>query len=113
MIKNIPLPRFIGNDDKLNLPSKQENDILSREQLLAEQHTDPDIQLSKSDLPSEEVIKVGDCFYLKDSILMRKLRPPKASNDEVWRVVHQIVVPAVYRRDIMAIAHETLMAGQF
>lgn len=55
MIKNIPLPRFIGNDDKLNLPSKQENDILSREQLLAEQHTDPDIQLSKIDLPSEEV----------------------------------------------------------
>lgn len=44
---------------------------------------------------------------------MRKWQPPKASNDEVWRVVHQIVVPAVYRRDIMAIAHETLMAGQF
>lgn len=43
MVKNIPLPRFIGNDDKLNLPSKQENDILSREQLLSEQHTDPDI----------------------------------------------------------------------
>lgn len=42
---------------------------------------------------------------------MRKLRPPEASPDEVWRVVYQIVVPAVYRRDIMAIAHETPMTG--
>lgn len=43
IVNNIPLSRFIGNDDNLNLPSKQENDIFSREQLLAEQHTDPDI----------------------------------------------------------------------
>lgn len=42
---------------------------------------------------------------------MRKCRPPEASLDKVWRVVNQIVVPAVYRRDIMAIAHETPMAG--
>lgn len=31
MLKNTPFPRFIGNDDKLNLLSKQEYDILSRE----------------------------------------------------------------------------------
>lgn len=42
---------------------------------------------------------------------MQKWRPPEASPNEVWRVVYQIVVPAVYRRDIMAIAHETPMAG--
>lgn len=112
MVNNTPLPRFIGNDDKLSLPSKQENDILSREQLLAEQHTDPDIiQLSKRALPPEEVIKVGECFYLKDGILMRKWRPPEAYPDEMWHVIHQIVVPAVYRRDIMVIPHETLIAG--
>uniref|UniRef100_A0A8W8JI11 Uncharacterized protein n=1 Tax=Magallana gigas TaxID=29159 RepID=A0A8W8JI11_MAGGI len=112
IVKNTPLLRFIGND-KLNLPSKQENDILSREQLLAEQHTDSDvIQLSKRALPPEEVIKVGECFYLNDGILMRKWRPPEASPDEVWRVVYQIVVPAVNRKDIMAIAHETPMADR-
>lgn len=112
MIKTIPFSRFIGNDDKLNLPSKQEIDIISREKLLAEQHRVPDIiQLSKRALPPEEVIKVGECFYLKDGILMQKWRPPDASPDEVWRVVYQIVVPAVYRRDIMAIAQETPVAG--
>lgn len=41
MVKNKPLLRFIANDDKVNLhvPLKQENEIISREQLLAEQHT--------------------------------------------------------------------------
>lgn len=34
-----------------------------------------------------------------------------ASPDEMWRVVYQRVVPAVYGKDIMAIAHETPMAG--
>lgn len=34
---------------------------------------------------------------------MRKWQPPEASPNEVWRVVYQIVVPAV--------AHETPMAG--
>lgn len=112
MVKDTPLPRFIGNDDKFNLPSEQENDTLSREQLLAEQHTDPDIiQLYKRAVPPEEVSKIGYSFYLKDGILMRKLRPPEASPDEVCRVVYQLVVPTVYRKDIMALAHETHMAG--
>lgn len=63
IVKNTPLPRFIGNDDKLNLSSKQENDILRREQLLAEQQTDPDIfHLSRRALPPEEVIKLRECF---------------------------------------------------
>lgn len=42
---------------------------------------------------------------------MLKWRPPDAFPDELWRVVFQMEVPAVYRRDIMAIAHETPMAG--
>lgn len=42
---------------------------------------------------------------------MQKWRQTEASPGEVWRVVYQIVVPAVYQRDIMAIAHETHMAG--
>lgn len=41
---------------------------------------------------------------------MRKWRPSEASPDEMWRVVYQRVVPAVYGKDIMAIAHETPMS---
>ena len=42
---------------------------------------------------------------------MRKLRSLGASPDEEWRVVHQIVVPGVYRQYILDIAHDTPMSG--
>jgi hypothetical protein len=31
--------------------------------------------------------------------------------EEVWQVVHQIVAPVRYRRDVMCLAHDTPMAG--
>ena len=43
---------------------------------------------------------------------MRKWRPPDTPPDEVWQVIHQIVVPVAYRGDIMNLAHDTPMAGQ-
>ena len=42
---------------------------------------------------------------------MRKWRPRDASQNEEWSLVHQIVVPRVYRRDVLSIAHDTPMAG--
>jgi hypothetical protein len=42
---------------------------------------------------------------------MRKWRPPDAPPDEVWQVVHQIVVPVRYCRVVMSLAHDTPMAG--
>ena len=42
---------------------------------------------------------------------MRKWRPLDATPDEEWRVVHQIVVPVVYRQYILDIAHDTPMSG--
>ena len=42
---------------------------------------------------------------------MRKWRPRDASQNEEWSLVHQIVVPQVYRRDVLSIAHDTPMAG--
>ena len=42
---------------------------------------------------------------------MRKCRPPDAKPDEEWQVEHQIVVPQVYRQEIIKLAHDTPMAG--
>ena len=42
---------------------------------------------------------------------MRKWRPPDAKADEEWQVVHQIVVPQVYRQEIIKLAYDTPMAG--
>ncbi|KAK3089262.1 hypothetical protein FSP39_002191 [Pinctada imbricata] len=98
--------------DDYHPPLDRDTDALSREQLLSEQTKDPEIiRLSKRALPREEADKVGECFYIQDGILMRKWRPPDAPPNEVWRVVHQIVVPVAYRGDIMSLAHDTPMAG--
>ena len=51
------------------------------------------------------------CYYVKDDILFRKWRPPDASPDEEWRVVHQIVVPTLYRKDILNMAHDSPLSG--
>ena len=42
---------------------------------------------------------------------MRKWRPPDAPANEEWRVVHQIVVPPNYRKEILSLAHGSIMAG--
>ena len=42
---------------------------------------------------------------------MGKWRPPDASTNEAWRVVHQVVVPPSYRAEVLKTAHDLPMAG--
>ena len=42
---------------------------------------------------------------------MRKWRPPDAPASDEWQVVHQIVVPKIYHREVISIAHDSPMAG--
>jgi hypothetical protein len=72
------------DDTTTDIQLKQDQDILSREQLLSEQNKDPDIiQLRKRGLPPEEAAKDRECFYIKEGIFMRKWLPPDAPKDEV------------------------------
>ena len=96
----------------LGLSVKLKGDLISRQRLIEEQTSDPEvIELAKRALPPVEASKVSECYYHKDGVLLRKWRPPDAMPDEEWRVVHQIVVPQVFRQDIIALAHDTPMAG--
>ena len=80
--------------------------------LVVEQESDPDLKrLYKLVLSSEESEKVPICYFKKDGILMRKWRPPDASVEDDWRVVHQIVVPRSYRHEILSLAHDSPMGG--
>ena len=88
------------------------HDIRSRSQLSTEQHKDPEISplfqkaVSETDLAQDPI-----CFYIKNGILMRKWRSPEVSADDEWAVNHQIVVPKIYRSEILSLAHETPMSG--
>ena len=42
---------------------------------------------------------------------MRKWRSPEVSADAELAVNHQIVVPKIYRSEILGLAHETSMSG--
>ena len=91
---------------------EEDHDIRSRSQLSKEQHKDPEISplfqkaVSKMDLAQDPI-----CFYIKNGILMRKWRSPEVPADDEWAVNHQIVVPKIYRSEILSLAHETPMSG--
>ena len=90
----------------------QGHDLVSRSQLCKEQHNDPEIlPLLERALDEKEIDQVPVCFYVKNDILMRKWRPPDVSAEDEWTVNHQIVVPRVYRPEILNLAHDTPMSG--
>ena len=68
-------------------------------------------RVSKKALDANEASKSAICYYFKNDILMRKWRPPSAPADQVWSVVLQVVVPKLYRTDILQIAHATPLSG--
>jgi Integrase zinc binding domain/Integrase core domain len=84
----------------------------TKEYLIEEQTKDVELsELRENAQPLEET-EPGPCvYYLKDGMLMRRWRPPEASVDEEWRVLHQIVVPTKFRRDILTLAHDTPLSG--
>ena len=59
-------------------------------------------KVSETDLAQDPI-----CFYIKNGILMRKWRSPEVPADDEWAVNHQIVVPKIYRSEILSLAHET------
>ena len=91
---------------------EEDHDIRSRSQLRKEQHTDPEISplfqkaVSETNLTQDPI-----CFYIKNGIWMRKWRSPEVPADDEWTVNHQIVVPKIYRSEILSSAHETSMSG--
>ena len=115
---NLPEHQTDSNDSTSvsdHFPSslvEEDHDIRSRSQLSKEQNKDPEISplfqkaVSETDLAQDPI-----CFYIKNGILMRKWRSPEVSADDEWAVNHQIVVPKIYRSEILSLAHETPMSG--
>jgi hypothetical protein len=111
---------YVGNNTKSFDKARQQYSLwrevnhlsLSGSELVKEQMQDSDIMLlRRRALPLEDASKEPECYYLKDDILMRKWRPPDALPSEEWRQVHQIVVPKIYRQEIIELAHDTPLAG--
>ena len=86
--------------------------VLSTSRLAKKQKDDPELQKLREQAVSEvESHKVAGCYYLLNDVLIRKWRPRDVPSSEAWRVVHQVVIPQVYRREVLRLAHETPLAG--
>ena len=106
---NIPL---LSDRSRNNSLSDKGHEKLSRSQVIDEQHRDPEISCLFSKAVSEkEVSQVPVCYLTKNGILMRKRRPPDVSADTEWSVIYQIVIPLLYRKEIISMAHDTPMSG--
>ena len=102
-----------SNSDILpSFSNDQGHDQLSRSQLCKEQPSDPDISpLFERALDENEISQVPVCYYVKNDILMRKWRPLDISAEDKLSFNHQIVIPRVYRPEILNLVHETPLSG--
>ena len=92
--------------------NKNLSQSISKPNLITEQHKDPEIStLFQKTVEESELSKNPVCYFVKKDILMRKWRPPDVSADDEWAVKYQIVIPKVYRYEILSLAHETPLAG--
>ena len=80
---------------------------LSREQLIVEQRNDSSLSSLLTDAVSEKDIEsTPQGYFIREGVLMRKWRPLTASASDVWRVLHQIVVPLPYRDEVLRLGHD-------
>ena len=97
---------FLTKDEGLVKPS------LSKSSLIAEQRNDPRLNKVRDlAIQESEIDDVSVCYYWKGDVLMRKWQAPDVSANERWSVVHQIVVPEVYKGEILRLSHDIPVAG--
>ena len=82
---------------------------MSVSQLCKEPYNDLEIlPLLEGAFDEKKIDQVPDFFYVQNGILMRKWRPLSRRRGSVN---HQIVVPRVYRPNILNLANESPMSG--
>ena len=62
--------------------------------------------VSETDLAQDPI-----CFQINNGILMRQWRSPEIPADDKWAVNHHIVVPNIYRSEILSLAHRAPISG--
>ena len=101
------------NDAKSSFAGKLLSDVvLTKSSLLAEQQQDAELKRVQHEALTKEESKLSAiCYYHDaDGLLMRKWRDPKMPAEE-WSEVHQVVLPRVYRDEVLRLAHSAPMAG--
>lgn len=84
---------------------------VSRERLCAAQGTDPTLKGCFKNVVSADKAKGEQVAYtIDDGVLLRRWCP-RNKIDSDWSVVHQVVVPTVFRPHVLSVAHESPWSG--
>uniref|UniRef100_A0AAY4BUY6 Gypsy retrotransposon integrase-like protein 1 n=1 Tax=Denticeps clupeoides TaxID=299321 RepID=A0AAY4BUY6_9TELE len=78
--------------------------------IAGEQKTDPSLARCRTAARKGGVVNTSASFYWEDGFLMRKWIPPH-SEDLGWNAVIQLVVPAKFRGQVLAVGHDHDFAG--
>ena len=98
-------------DDTDLTQGSQDFGLITRERLVRMQQDDESLRLAKeSAISKAESEEHSRCFYLEDGLLMRKWLPRQESPVD-WMAHKQIVVPVPLRERLLALAHNTPVAG--
>ena len=102
----------VDETDTTSFDLPEQDKLFSRSELIAEQHSDPEIAcLFSRAVDHDEILQNAVCFYEHNDVLMRKWRPADVSPDDEWAVRHQIVVPKSYRKAILSMGHDVPLSG--
>ena len=110
-------PTSLGFTEKpkveIGQPTNDTSDVsLSRSQLIAEQKNDLELAtLFERALSPEEIKDVPRGYFIQNEALMRKWRPLDTPPSDEWSAVYQVVVPKIYRSEILRLAHESPLGG--
>lgn len=92
------------------LQDAKDNPRLSRDSLVEAQAADASLAplFCLADEQAGDVL-VAEGYYLQDGVLMQRWRSSTEPAEE-WNVVHQVVLPHVYRESVLRMAHEGSVA---
>lgn len=84
---------------------------VSRDRLRTAQEGDPTLIRCYQEVVSADSLTTGNCkFYIQDGVLMRRWCPVMIPGAD-WNVETQIVVPELYRPQVLALAHDDHWSG--
>lgn len=82
--------------------------IITREKLIEAQTNDPSLSKCFKLTENDELGNVS--FLIKDGLLMRRWRTHDSVEKE-WNMIYQVVVPTIFRQQVLSLAHDHALAG--
>lgn len=83
----------------------------SHEDLKGEQNQDTTLSSFFDEAVSEGAIKEVSGYFVKNGVLMWKWTPSDRSWEDDWSSVFQVVVPSIFRLDVLGLSHDQCLVG--